>query len=287
MPHEYVPWSAGPRLRRPRRRARGRSTQSHALADRADRARGQPAHRGQPAELPPRDRAGLRPRQRLGHLGEPVDRRGGPARVLHPRLPARHPRRRPRRARAGPDGDDGDGLRRRRQAAAQRLRLRVVPGARHPRLAPQHRPLHRGADRREAAHPRRQGREPAHDLLPQHRRRRRSSSTPEPDDAGDHRRGRRLPDAGQRSSPASPARPCRWPRPASTTCASTTTTSSTPLLRQWGVFELEGLDAEGEQAREELAAAVAALDARGDPVRRAARGGRAAKKAARRSGGAA
>ena len=33
-----------------------------------------------------------------------------------------------------------------------------------------------------------------------------------------------------------------------------------PLLRQWGVFELEGLDAEGEQARSELAAAVAALD---------------------------
>jgi acyl-[acyl-carrier-protein] desaturase len=33
-----------------------------------------------------------------------------------------------------------------------------------------------------------------------------------------------------------------------------------PLLRQWGVAELEGLDAEGEQAREELFAAVAALD---------------------------
>ncbi len=33
-----------------------------------------------------------------------------------------------------------------------------------------------------------------------------------------------------------------------------------PLLRQWGIWELEGLDAGGEQAREELAAAVAALD---------------------------
>ena len=60
----------------------------------------------------------------------------------------------------------------------QRLRLRLVPGARHPGLAPQHRPLHRGADRREAAHPGREGREPAHDLLPQHRRRPRSSSRP-------------------------------------------------------------------------------------------------------------
>jgi len=34
-----------------------------------------------------------------------------------------------------------------------------------------------------------------------------------------------------------------------------------PLLRQWGIWELEGLDAEGEVARQELAAAVAALDA--------------------------
>jgi acyl-[acyl-carrier-protein] desaturase len=34
-----------------------------------------------------------------------------------------------------------------------------------------------------------------------------------------------------------------------------------PLLRQWGVFELEGLDSEGEKARIELAEAVEALDA--------------------------
>ncbi|MGL5928813.1 MAG: acyl-ACP desaturase [Dermatophilaceae bacterium] len=34
-----------------------------------------------------------------------------------------------------------------------------------------------------------------------------------------------------------------------------------PLLRQWGVWELEGLGADGEAAREELAAAVGALDA--------------------------
>ena len=55
-----------------------------------------------------------------------------------------------------------------------------------------------------------------------------------------------------------------------------------PLLRQWGVFELEGLDAEGEQAREELAAAVAALD---DEASRfvARREEMAAKKAARQS----
>lgn len=34
-----------------------------------------------------------------------------------------------------------------------------------------------------------------------------------------------------------------------------------PILRQWGIWELEGLDEEGETAREELAAAVGALDA--------------------------
>jgi acyl-[acyl-carrier-protein] desaturase len=34
-----------------------------------------------------------------------------------------------------------------------------------------------------------------------------------------------------------------------------------PLLRQWGVFELEGLDAEGEQARTELADFLTGLDA--------------------------
>ena len=43
-----------------------------------------------------------------------------------------------------------------------------------------------------------------------------------------------------------------------------------PLLRQWGVWELEGLDADGEAARDELAAAVAALDAEASTVRREA-----------------
>jgi len=33
-----------------------------------------------------------------------------------------------------------------------------------------------------------------------------------------------------------------------------------PMLRQWGVFELEGLDDDGEKAREELATALSALD---------------------------
>jgi len=35
-----------------------------------------------------------------------------------------------------------------------------------------------------------------------------------------------------------------------------------PLLRYWRIFEIEGLDAEGEQARQDLAAALEELDAR-------------------------
>ena len=55
-----------------------------------------------------------------------------------------------------------------------------------------------------------------------------------------------------------------------------------PLLRQWGVFELEGLDAEGEKAREELAGAVEALD--GEATRFVERRAEAeAKRAARQS----
>ena len=35
-----------------------------------------------------------------------------------------------------------------------------------------------------------------------------------------------------------------------------------PLVRHWRVFEAEGLDADGERARQDLAATLAALDAR-------------------------
>ncbi|WP_257956926.1 acyl-ACP desaturase [Nocardioides sp. B-3] len=56
----------------------------------------------------------------------------------------------------------------------------------------------------------------------------------------------------------------------------------TPLLRQWGVWELEGLDAEGEKARDELAQAVSAPDSEAARfVERRAEA--AAKKAARTS----
>jgi len=56
----------------------------------------------------------------------------------------------------------------------------------------------------------------------------------------------------------------------------------TPLLRQWGVFELEGLDEEGEKARDELAQAVATLDEEATKFTER-RDEAAAKKAARRA----
>ena len=46
-------------------------------------------------------------------------------------------------------------------------RVRVLPGAGHPDLAPQHRQVHRRPDLRRAAGPDRRRREPAHGLLPQ------------------------------------------------------------------------------------------------------------------------
>ncbi len=57
-----------------------------------------------------------------------------------------------------------------------------------------------------------------------------------------------------------------------------------PLLRQWGVFDLEGLDAEGEQARTELDAFLATLDAQASSFV-AQREEAAAKKAARQAAG--
>ena len=54
-----------------------------------------------------------------------------------------------------------------------------------------------------------------------------------------------------------------------------------PLLRQWGVLELEGLDPDGEAAREELAAALAALD--GEATRFVERRDEAAAKRAART----
>ena len=104
----------------------------------------------------------------------------------------------------------------------------------------------------------------------------------EPDDARDHRRGRQLPDARARSSPGFGRKAVQMAMAGIYDLRIHHDDIVAPLLRQWGVWELEGLDAEGEQARDELAAAVTALD---DEASRfvARREEMAAKKAARQS----
>ena len=176
-PARLRPVGRGPELRLPRRRG---LVAGAVPARRHGEGRDvrQPADRGQPAQLPPGDRHPVRPRRRLGHLGGPLDGGGEPARRRAARLPRGHPRRRPGRARAGPHGLHDPRLRLRRQDPAGGGRLRLLPGAGHPGLAPQHRQGLHGPDRRPAARPHRHRREPAHGLLPEPRHRRRSTSTP-------------------------------------------------------------------------------------------------------------
>ncbi len=145
------------------------------------------------------------PERRLGHVDRPLDRRGGPARHGHPRLPAHQPGRRPRRAGARAHGAHDAGLPElvRARHDAHR-RLRELPGARHPDLAPQHRQVHRGPVRRPAARPDLGRREPAHGLLPQpHGGGARDRARP--GDGGHLGRRGAVRDARARRSTASPA----------------------------------------------------------------------------------
>ena len=118
--------------------------------------------------------------RRVGLVGQPLDRRGEPARHRAARLPGRHPRHRSGRAGGTPPGAGDPRLQPRPEPAGRPVRrepvrlrhLRDVPGAGHPRLAPQHRQGVRRADRRPTAAAGLGRREPAHDLLPgRHRRR--------------------------------------------------------------------------------------------------------------------
>ncbi len=154
LPHEYVPWSEG----RDFDGMLGGEAWEPGDSKMSDVARTSLIvnllTEDNLPELPPRDRHGVRPRRRVGHLGAPVDGRGGPARDRHPRLPAGDPRGRPGRAGARPDDAHGGRLRvgqPRRPAAV--AGLRVLPGARHPHLAPQHRQGHRRPDRASSCWP--------------------------------------------------------------------------------------------------------------------------------------
>ena len=111
FPHEFVPVRPRPRLRAGRgvERRRRRSRRRRDRRRRAQRALRQSAHRGQPALLLPLDRADVRARRRVGHLGSTVDRRGRPPLDGDLRLPHRQPGDRSVRARAGPDGAGVEG----------------------------------------------------------------------------------------------------------------------------------------------------------------------------------
>ncbi len=126
-----------------------------------------------------------------------VGPRGEPARHRDARLPRRHTRRRPRGTRERPHGPHDQRLHGPRWPAlgsADLGRLRHVPGTGDARLAPQHRQGLPGPDRRQDAPAHRRGREPAHDLLPQHLRCRYGRGAG-PDTARRDRCHQELPDA--------------------------------------------------------------------------------------------
>ena len=77
-------------LLRPRRPGLG-SRAVEAVRGRPDRDVAEPADRGQPAVVSPRDRDELRHGRPLGLVGQPLDRRGEPARHRPARLPASSP----------------------------------------------------------------------------------------------------------------------------------------------------------------------------------------------------
>ena len=80
FPHEYVPWSEGRDLRRAARRRAVVAGESTIPDEARTSLIVNLLTEDNLPQLPPRDRRQLRPRRRLGDLGAPLDRRGGPAR---------------------------------------------------------------------------------------------------------------------------------------------------------------------------------------------------------------
>ena len=119
-------------------------------------------------------------------------------------------------------------------------------------------------------HPHRGRREPAHGLLPQPARRR-ARARPEPDDAGDQRRRVKLRRCPAPTSPASSARPSRWPSPGSTTCASTATTSSHRCCATGRSSTSRASTPRASRRGTELADFMAELDTKASAVRGQAR----------------
>ena len=118
-PHDYIPWSDGKNYYA----LGGQDWDPETVPAVRGRPGGdgaEPADRGQPAVLSPRDRDELRHGRRVGPVGQPLDRRGEPARHRAARLPGRHPRRRSGRAGGTP-----------RRAGDPRLQPGPEPAGRH------------------------------------------------------------------------------------------------------------------------------------------------------------
>ena len=131
---------------------------------RAQRARRQSAHRGQPPLLLRDHQPDVRER-RVARVGAPLGRRGDAARDRDPRLHHGHARGRSRRARTRADAP---GVRRTGAAARIRrrhARVRRAAGVGDAHLASQHRELARGRGRLQGDGARRGRREPALSLL--------------------------------------------------------------------------------------------------------------------------
>ena len=197
-PHDYVPWSDGAELRRDSAGQDWDLDQSR-LSEVARIA--MITNLLTEDNLPSYHRAiaeHFTPRRRLGHLGQSLDGRGEPARHRAARLSGRHQGRGSGRAGTGQDAPGHRGLQSRPAGPghgrpridAGHARLRHVPGARHPRVAPQHRQGVRRVRRRPAAQAGVRRRKPAHDLLPGRGRRRPGHRTR----SGD---ARHLPDPGK------------------------------------------------------------------------------------------
>ena len=176
----------------------------------------------------------------------------------------------PDAARARAHGAHGEGFERQPRRHAARARVRRLPGARHPRLAPQH----RQATRRT--------RSPT-SCWPGSRSTRTCtwSSTATcsaaaleiaPDQTMQAIRDvvETLRDARARRSRASPAGRRRSRSAGIYDLRIHRDEVLNPVLRHWKVLELEGLDPEGEQAREELAASWTSSTRRPPASRRSA-----------------
>ena len=250
FPHEYVPWSEG-RTSTASSAARPGPSDSKISPRGPDRAARQPADRGQPPELPPRDRHDLGPRRRLGHWVHrwtaEEGRHGVAIRdyltVTRAVDPVALERARMEHMGEGFTNYDDGVLASLAYVSFQELATRVS---------------HRNTGKasgdpncEQTARPHRRRREPAHDLLPQPAQRG-LRARPRPDHAGDHRGGHGLPDARHHDR--------RLPRK-SVAIANAGIYDLRlhhddvlmPVLRKWGVFEMKDLDAEGEKARHELA----------------------------------